>query len=149
MTSDLCLAPEGPPSIARGGGFAQPLDSWSEIWCSPGGATESVAPCMFHRPVNKPTTGGAGRVPLGRRSPTRSVDRPAGSAPSQPAQARGPKPDSQGRADRVPRPRRTPMTAPVVGIDVSKDHLDVHVRPTGETFRAGTDDPGLATVVTR
>jgi transposase len=41
------------------------------------------------------------------------------------------------------------MTAPVVGIDVSKDHLDVHVRPTGETFRAGTDDPGLATVVTR
>lgn len=41
------------------------------------------------------------------------------------------------------------MTAPFVGIDVSKDHLDVHVRPTGETFQAGTDEPGLATVVTR
>src|SRR5438046_1300519 len=105
---------------------------------------------MFHRPTHRPTTGGAGRVPLGRRSPTRSVDRPAESAPSQPAQARGPKPDAQGRADRVPRPRRTPMTAaPFVGIDVAKDHLDVHVRPTGEAFRAGTDEPGLAAVVAR
>jgi transposase len=35
------------------------------------------------------------------------------------------------------------------GIDVSKDHLDVHVRPAGEAFRAGTDEPGLAAVVAR
>ncbi len=31
-----------------------------------------------------------------------------------------------------------------VGIDVAKDHLDVHVRPTGEVFRVTSDDAGLA-----
>lgn len=36
-----------------------------------------------------------------------------------------------------------------VGIDVSKDHLDVHLRPTGEAFRAGTDEAGVAAVVAR
>jgi len=42
------------------------------------------------------------------------------------------------------------MSAPCfAGIDVSKDHLDVHLRPTGEAFRAGTDEPGLARVVAR
>jgi transposase len=30
-----------------------------------------------------------------------------------------------------------------VGIDVAKDHLDVHVRPTDETFRVAHDDAGL------
>lgn len=36
-----------------------------------------------------------------------------------------------------------------VGLDVAKDHLDVHVRPTGETFRVPHDDAGLATLVER
>jgi transposase len=36
-----------------------------------------------------------------------------------------------------------------VGIDVSKDHLDVHLRPTGEAFRADRDEPGLAHLVAR
>jgi transposase len=36
-----------------------------------------------------------------------------------------------------------------VGIDVSKDHLDVAVRPSGEAFRAGRDEPGLAHTVAR
>jgi transposase len=36
-----------------------------------------------------------------------------------------------------------------VGIDVAKDHLDVHVRPTGEAFRVPHDDAGLATLVDR
>src|SRR5688500_19226855 len=103
---------------------------------------------MFHTP----NTGGVGRVPLGRQSPTRSVDRPAAfTAPPKPEQARGTRPDSQGRAGRVPHPGRTPMTAApcFVGIDVSKDHLDVAVRPSGEAFRAGRDDPGLAHTVAR
>lgn len=35
------------------------------------------------------------------------------------------------------------MDAMVVGIDVSKDRLDVAVRPTGEAFRVGRDGEGL------
>lgn len=35
------------------------------------------------------------------------------------------------------------------GIDVSKDHLDVHLRPTGEALRLGNDEPGIARVVAR
>lgn len=34
-----------------------------------------------------------------------------------------------------------------VGIDISKDHLDVHVRPTGDSFRVRYDDAGLVTLV--
>lgn len=36
-----------------------------------------------------------------------------------------------------------------VGLDVSKAHLDVHVRPTGESFRVAYDDAGLATLIQR
>jgi transposase len=41
------------------------------------------------------------------------------------------------------------MAATFVGIDVGKDHLDVHVRPTGEAFRAAADEPGVAAAVAR
>jgi transposase len=37
----------------------------------------------------------------------------------------------------------------VVGIDVAKEHLDVHERPTDEAFRVTNDDAGLATLVPR
>lgn len=36
-----------------------------------------------------------------------------------------------------------------VGIDVSKDHLDVHLRPSGTAFRVARDDAGLADLVGR
>ena len=36
-----------------------------------------------------------------------------------------------------------------VGIDVSKDRLDVHVRPGGETFSVSRDDEGVAALVQR
>jgi len=36
-----------------------------------------------------------------------------------------------------------------VGIDVSKAHLDVHVRPTGDSFRVSHDDTGFATLLER
>ena len=36
-----------------------------------------------------------------------------------------------------------------IGIDVAKDHLDVHVRPTGEAFRVPYDADGLATLLPR
>lgn len=43
------------------------------------------------------------------------------------------------------------MTAtPVfVGIDVSKHHLDVHVRPTGDAFRVPNTDDGIAALLAR
>jgi transposase len=37
----------------------------------------------------------------------------------------------------------------VIGIDVAKEHLDVHVRPTDEAWRVSNDDAGLSTLVTR
>lgn len=36
-----------------------------------------------------------------------------------------------------------------VGIDVAKDHLDVHVRPTGLTVRVANDEGGIADLVAR
>jgi transposase len=36
-----------------------------------------------------------------------------------------------------------------VGIDVAKDHLDVSIRPTGESFRVGNDEAGIGEVVKR
>jgi transposase len=39
------------------------------------------------------------------------------------------------------------MAAVVIGIDVSKDHLDVHCRPDGLSFRVTRDAKGLETLV--
>jgi transposase len=39
--------------------------------------------------------------------------------------------------------------ATFIGIDVAKEHLDVHVRPTHEAWRVPNDDAGLATLATR
>lgn len=36
-----------------------------------------------------------------------------------------------------------------VGIDVSKAHLDVHVHPTGDSFRVSHDDAGFLTLIER
>jgi transposase len=36
-----------------------------------------------------------------------------------------------------------------VGIDVAKDRLDVHLRPSAETFAVGRDGPGLAALAER
>ena len=41
------------------------------------------------------------------------------------------------------------MDAIVVGIDVSKDRLDVAVRPTGELFVVGRDGEGLESLIAR
>ena len=41
------------------------------------------------------------------------------------------------------------MEQSFVGIDVSKDRLDVHVRPQGEAFAVARDDAGLAELVER
>jgi transposase len=36
-----------------------------------------------------------------------------------------------------------------VGLDVSKDRLEVHVRPTDERFEAAYDEAGVATLLSR
>jgi transposase len=36
-----------------------------------------------------------------------------------------------------------------VGIDVAKDRLDVHVRPSDETFRSGNDETGIPELIRR
>jgi len=41
------------------------------------------------------------------------------------------------------------MDATYVGIDVSKDRLDVHVQPTGEAFAVARDGEGLAALIER
>jgi len=41
------------------------------------------------------------------------------------------------------------MDAQYVGIDVSKDRLDVHVQPSGEAFAVARDGEGLAVLVAR
>ena len=41
------------------------------------------------------------------------------------------------------------MDAIYVGIDVSKDRLDVHLRPGGEAFSVVRDGKGLDELVTR
>jgi transposase len=41
------------------------------------------------------------------------------------------------------------MTPTYVGIDVSKDHLDLHARPDGGTARAGNDPDGAAALAAR
>jgi transposase len=40
-----------------------------------------------------------------------------------------------------------PSTAVFAGIDVSKDRLDVHLRPSGRTFAVPRDGPGLERLV--
>ena len=41
------------------------------------------------------------------------------------------------------------MDAIFVGIDVSKDRLDVHVRPSGETFAVARNGKGLNELIER
>ena len=41
------------------------------------------------------------------------------------------------------------MDSVFVGIDVSKDRLDVHIQPSGEAFNVVHDDPGVTALVNR
>src|SRR4051812_30047223 len=55
---------------------------------------------------------------------------------------RKPSPHSQGRVM-----ERLPTAPSFIGIDVSKDRLDIHVRPSGQTFAVHRDDKGLEQLV--
>jgi len=45
--------------------------------------------------------------------------------------------------------RATETSEIMVGIDVAKDRLDVHLRPSGEAFAVSRDGPGLASLTAR
>src|SRR3954451_21953001 len=55
----------------------------------------------------------------------------------------------QGREARIQRNRVTDKAPTFVGIDVSKHRLDVHPRPSGESFATDYDDEGVAGLVER
>jgi transposase len=44
---------------------------------------------------------------------------------------------------------REGVMAEFVGIDVSKEFLDVHIRPSGKSFRVGNDEAGISSLVDR
>src|SRR4051794_41515033 len=55
----------------------------------------------------------------------------------------------QGREARIQRNRVMDKAPTFVGIDVSKHRLDIHSRPSGESFTIGHDDEGVAALVER
>src|SRR6185437_2972176 len=92
----------------------------------------------------------------GRISGAVAVGRPAHPRAGKPVAQRGAHiadpsiPDSRVGRDASPVEQgRVRMDAKYVGIDVSKDRLDVHVRPTGEAFAVARDGEGLAALVER
>src|SRR5262245_5733046 len=59
---------------------------------------------------------------------------------------RSPRSCKAGRQDGA---HRTVMDRLFVGLDVAKDHLDVHPRPSGEALMVAHDEAGLTKVETR
>src|SRR4051812_49586782 len=55
----------------------------------------------------------------------------------------------QGREARIQRNRVMDKAPTFVGIDVSKHRLEVHARPSGESFATDHDDEGVAGLVER
>jgi transposase len=107
-------------------------------------------PCISQLPSSP------GRASLGADG---SPFRPGGSEPVSELGAPSAAPLSNPNS-RSGRPRSSPHSqgrvmerssaAPVfVGIDVAKDRLDVHLRPSGEALAVGRDAAGLATLVER
>src|SRR4029079_12080743 len=119
------VPPGCPPDVAnkrlgrrrRGAGFLSCISTTSRQGCDAGrgGGREAVSVLVF-KTVDEP--GAPLVVPVNPNS--RSV--------------RTVRPHSQGRV----------MEQSFVGIDVAKDRLDVHVRPSGDTFALARDGEGVA-----
>src|SRR3954449_1967696 len=89
---------------------------------------------------------GSGR-PARARSPTGPPRPRQNMGPCRPC-PRNPNGD-QGREARIQRNRVMDKAPTFVGIDVSKHRLDVHARPSGESFATDYDDEGVAGLVER
>ena len=104
----------------------------------------SPHPCKFELTASSKMIGAVavGRPPHpGARKPVAQHGSPTAD-PSNPDSrvGRNASPVAQGRGQ---------MDEMYVGIDVSKDRLDVHVRPMGEAFAVARDGEGLAALVAR
>src|SRR3954454_4294836 len=55
----------------------------------------------------------------------------------------------QGQQARIQRNRVMDKSPTFVGIDVAKRRLDIHSRPSGESFTTGHDEAGVAALVQR
>src|SRR5919202_411825 len=55
----------------------------------------------------------------------------------------------QGQQARIQRNRVMDNARPVIGIDVAKRRLDIHLRPSGEGFAIDYDDGSVAALVAR
>src|SRR3954447_18955116 len=85
----------------------------------------------------------AGGSPQGARSV--KADQKHGAPPAASTQPeRSPGPTSPHQRSRV-----MDKSPTFVGIDVSKDRLDVHLRPSGEHFTVSHDEAGVAALVER
>ena len=80
--------------------------------------------------------------PPGARKPETELGAASTIAVPHPDSRSGSSPHSQGRV-------MDEQRAVFVGIDVSKDRLDVHLRPSGEAFCVSRDDRGLADLISR
>src|SRR5881396_1274861 len=81
---------------------------------------------------------------------------PQGAGPVKAEHKRGAPPAVSPRPERSPGPasphqrsRVTDKAPTFVGIDVSKDRLDVHARPSGESLTVDHDEEGVAALVER
>src|SRR5262245_18755203 len=104
----------------------------------------TLPPCKFHLPDSPSKRSAvAGRCPSTPRS-SKTVCEP-GTPPAVPSN-----PNSRrGRTASSLRQGRVAMEKITVGIDVSKDHLDVAVRPSGEQFAVPRTGAGLDELVAR
>ena len=90
---------------------------------------------------------GSGR-PAGARLPMGPPRPGENTAPRRP-RPRNPN-GHQGQQARIQRNRVMDQAAPVfVGIDVSKHRLDIHLRPSGESFTIDHDDGSVAALIER
>src|SRR5687767_11110913 len=103
-----------------------------------------ATPCILPSPsVVGTARGKVGRSPCTSRSPQKTVTEPGalptGSTSNPYSRLGRQSPHSQGRV----------MNQLFVGIDISKDRLDVHIQPTEERFSLPHDEGGVAEVVKR
>ena len=80
---------------------------------------------------------------MGERSSSLRVFEPVGEHEASPIVPSNPN-SRRGRVASPIRQGRDRMDAVFVGIDVSKDRLDVHVLPSGEAFAVARNGEGLA-----
>src|ERR1700744_5282242 len=111
------------------------------------GRIDPHPPCILPLPATKQSASlsvdGSPQPPR-VSEPEKKKGAPSTGSPANPNSPLGPQPSPhlQGRVM-----ERHPASLSFVGIDVSKGRLDVHVRPSGQTFAVTRDGKGLEELV--